>query len=96
MIQCVKENNFYGVVIDHESSPMLGLFQVKYHYKDKAILSLIEASANKLMLELDTRFKGYKVSMNYPGVGFGQLSEDLVFPVISKILDERISVYIYG
>jgi hypothetical protein len=75
---------------------MIGLFQVKYNFKDKASLDLIRASAARLMYELNSRFLFYTVSMNLPGIGYGGLEYDSVFPIISEIFDDRISVYVYG
>jgi hypothetical protein len=70
-----------------------GIFQVKYHYKDMADLELIKRSTDKL-IEIMHKFpyNGLPISMNYPGIGFGQLFREEVYPII-KNLPDNVTIY---
>jgi len=68
----------------------IGLFQVKYHFRDAASLQLIKESVDKLNEWV--RISDRTVSLNFPGIGNGGLSIDTVLPVVSN-LDERVTVY---
>lgn len=87
----------YGVVHTALSYPELdkvyGLFQVKYHFKDKALLSLIEYSTYELSKMIDGIFYTKTISMNFPGVGFGHLKYEDVLPIVEKLPDS-ITLYI--
>lgn len=50
----------------------LGIFQVKYHFKEKASLELIDYRS--FMLE-DIALRYKKVCINYPGIGFGGITK---------------------
>lgn len=63
-----------------------GLFQVKYKFDDPADLELIKYSADKLT-SLATREKNCQFRMNYPGIGFGHLTREVVEPLLSELPD---------
>ena len=69
-----------------------GLFQVKYHWQDKADLALIGFSI--LSLNKCLNMFGHKtcVGMNYPGIGNGGLTKEEVAPLLES-LDKRVVVY---
>jgi hypothetical protein len=69
----------------------LGLFQVKYHFKNPADISLIEFSTNGLMKFIKD-IPLNSVSMNFPGVGYGRLQRELILPIIEKLPD-NVSIY---
>jgi hypothetical protein len=81
----------YGIMYDciKENAPLFGVFQTKYHWKDKACLSLIELSTHILSI-ISAQFM--RIAVNFPGIGSGGLHEDDVFPIISQLPN---NVYIY-
>ena len=68
-----------------------GAFQVKYHWKDKADLELIYFSTQVLDKLMRVHFN-LKCSMNFPGIGNGQLTYDEVYPIIEQLPD-NVTVY---
>ena len=88
----------YGFV---ESNPVkcidkkvrrFGLFQVKYHWRDKADLALIGFSILSMNKRLDMFEPKVRIGMNYPGIGNGGLSKEQVAPLLES-LDKRVMVY---
>lgn len=78
----------YGILIHPDrSNPILCVYQVKWNYYDSAELDLIRFSTGMLdaLLHMDWRYK--KVSMNFPGIGWGGLERDLVMPIIRNLPD---------
>lgn len=71
-----------------------GAFQVKYHFKDRANLELISRSVNKLNDYIE-KSKIERVSMNYPGIGYGGRTEDEILPIIEKLSD-KVKIYKIG
>lgn len=69
----------------------LGMFQVKYNWKDKADLKLIEYSTQQL-IEFCQKNKYPRVDLNYPGIGNGKLQEKDVYEVI-KYLPNCVNVW---
>jgi hypothetical protein len=76
----------YGILV-HETLP-IGIFQVKYHFRDVADTNLILYST-QLLNELS---KTKTISINFPGIGFGQLDEMQVLPIISQLSD-NVTIY---
>lgn len=72
----------------------LGLFQVKYHFKDKADIELIKYSAICLYNYLDETDFNLNVHMNYPAIGYGGLKREDVEPIIQTILPDNVTVHI--
>ncbi|MHA2069001.1 MAG: hypothetical protein ACXABY_31955 [Candidatus Thorarchaeota archaeon] len=80
-----KHLKSYGIMRS-DNVPGIGVFQVKYHFKAKASLSLIGYSCVRLMEILDgTGFSN--VHLNFPGIGFGRLPREQVLPIISELPD---------
>ncbi len=79
------ESYAYGLLILRRRG--LGAFQTKYHYRGKAHPELISLGAKKLS-EFMLANPNLRVAMNYPGIGLGGLSADLV----KELLDE----YLHG
>ena len=88
----------YGVALNtHIGAPekVYGLFQVKYHFKDRADLNLIKYSTDILirMLDWSEYLRTNRIAMNYPGIGLGGLSESDVYPIIS-LLPDNVRIHI--
>lgn len=84
----------YGLMLIKLSPLKLWLvaFQVKYLYKEGAKLELIEYSTSKLMDFVRINKSIRRVDMNFPGIGYGNLSRDEVLPIIS-ILPDNVHVW---
>jgi hypothetical protein len=74
-----KHLQSYGVVFIPGN---IGLFQVKYHFKEKASTALIKLSGFMLWQYAKTNPE-LKYHINYPGIGNGGLTEDQVYPIIA-------------
>jgi hypothetical protein len=72
----------------------IGIFQTKYHFKDPSNLELIKYSCKALISIMDSLgMEEEKVSMNFPGVGYGQLPFESVLPIV-ELLPDNVSLYI--
>lgn len=81
----IKHLSKYGILIsDKWPDKVLGAFQVKYHFKDKADLDLIRYSTEMLMQWLDTH-AALNVHLNFPGVGNGRLDPIDVLEIIDVL-----------
>ena len=83
----------YGVqtIIHSFQGTSLGLFQVKFHWRDPADLRIIAYSAG--MLHRIAFSPGYfRVAMNFPGIGNGRLDREAVLPWLANL---PAHVYIY-
>ena len=69
----------------------VGAFQVKRHYSDAAEPSLIQKSA-MLLAEKAKQQPAMVFNLNYPGIGFGRLSEAVVNPLL-RCLPENVHVW---
>lgn len=79
----------YGVILIGR----YGLFQVKYNWFEKADLDLIKYSTDELMVLITSgSMKDKTISMNYPGIGNGQLEEKDVYSIIKRLPDQ-VTVY---
>ena len=75
----------YGVMRSDNVDGM-GVFQVKYHFKDKASLALIGYSCVRLMeILVSTGFSN--VHLNFPGIGYGGRDRAQVLLIISELPD---------
>jgi hypothetical protein len=87
----------YNVLIRGEEevvSQLYGIFQTKYHFKDNSDLGLVSRSVNKLHKLITTFPYLDKIfSMNFPGIGFGGLSFEEVYPLV-EVLPDNVSLYI--
>lgn len=87
--RAVRRDNLYVYgFMDSPNYPAakLGLFQTKGEWRDTAKLELIELSAAMLKNWL-TWHQGAKVHLNFPGIGYGGLSEGAVMPIIGSLPD---------
>ena len=66
---------------------VLGLLQVKRHFKDMADLDLIANSSESLRQYALTIWKDNTISMNFPGIGWGHRGRDEVMPIITRLPD---------
>lgn len=81
----------YGVICFKRTQ--VGVFQVKYHFKDSANLNLIRYSTAVLTkIALDNQDKIYH--LNFPGIGNGHLSRERVEPILG-ILPDNVWVWEY-
>ncbi len=63
-----------------------GMFQTKKHWRDRASTELIRMSTDMLIARCKT-FPNDKVHLNYPGIGNGRLSREIVEPIIAVLPD---------
>lgn len=85
----------YGLLLatynPNQNDPCIfGIFQVKYHYRAKADLDLIKYSTEHLASYADSPIT---FSMNFPGIGFGQLSAKEVLPIV-EVLPDNVTLYV--
>jgi hypothetical protein len=64
----------------------LGMFQTKYHWKDKSPLDLIEFSTNMLHHYAESR-PDETFHLPYPGINNGGLRPGQVYPIIKNLPD---------
>lgn len=76
---------FYGFATI-VTAPIIGVFQVKKHYKMSAELSIIEKSVSKLKVFAD-KYSDKRFDMNYPGIGYGGLCKRDVAPLLERLPD---------
>jgi hypothetical protein len=77
-------------IMSHEKSIIT--FPVKYHWKEKADLKLIEKSAHEIVSLADAIDGDWRYVLPRPGCGNGRLEWDNVKPVLQGILDTRFIV----
>ena len=75
----------YGLLLGKK----MGLFQVKYHWKQPAQLELIEYATIKLRMLAESQ-PGKVIFLNFPGIGYGGLSQSDVLPIIAQLPDNVI------
>ncbi len=79
----------YGLIL----SSKIGLFQTKRHFKDNAILHIIETSSK--MLEVHARsHPEYRYALNFPGIGLGRRKYEDVLPLINNLPD-NVEIWTY-
>jgi len=76
----------YGICIHPyaQNGVNYGIFQVKYHWGKPAIPELIAHSVSKLT-QIAHLYPS--ISLNYPGIGNGGLSEEAVWPMVYDLPD---------
>jgi hypothetical protein len=87
-------NKVYGLLLGSETGDKLSAFQVKTHFRNKASLDIIELSANQLA-QFAHSHPSYRISLNYPGIGYGRLDRDVVAPLL-QILPDNVTIWSYG
>jgi hypothetical protein len=76
----------YGI-IKHN---LYGAFQVKYHFMDKADPELIKYST--ILLSAEAGKTDQIIHLNYPGIGNGKLSKEIVRPLLD-ILPDNVHIW---
>lgn len=79
-IQEHKLREFYGCIIGKK----IGIFQVKYHYKHRALPELIHNSA-RMLAEHARANPDRTYALNYPGIGNGKLTVHDVEPHLRQL-----------
>jgi hypothetical protein len=79
-------NSTFGLITHISFNQMIGAFQVKYHWSDKADLHLIMYSTVKLFSFIVNN-KPKRIDLNFPGIGKGKLPEEMILPIISNLPD---------
>jgi hypothetical protein len=82
---------FYGVIIIPNQK--IGLFQTKYHWRDKSDLELIFKSTTRLIGHILTSNLKW-IDLNFPGIGYGGLNREDVLGII-KVLPDCVHVWEY-
>ena len=83
----------YGIAIHPtQTDPILGIFQVKYHWSSRARTDLIRIATRELKKLAETTWAGKSIAMNFPGIGFGMLQRKDVLPIIS-LLPDNVTVW---
>lgn len=73
-------------LIQSQTYPKIWAFQVKWHWADKANLTLIESACDELSNMAQYNYD--KVFyLNFPGIGNGQLSREEVLPIVEQLPD---------
>lgn len=88
----------YGLIFPYlsiapTSDKTIGAFQTKYHFKDRADLDLISLSCLCLSGLLFRYDYNLNVSMNFPGIGYGQRTMKEIMPIIARLPD-NVTLYI--
>lgn len=77
----------YGLIVpDMWPHRKEGMFQTKNHYGVKAGIEIIRMSTDMLAIWCKT-YSDQQVHLNYPGIGNGGLSKEIVEPIIAKLPD---------
>lgn len=83
----------YGLLVAPGiANPMLGAFQVKHYFKEKAGLDLIRNSTELLHLRASRVWKTLRIFLNFPGIGNGELQREDVLPII-ECLPNNVEVW---
>jgi hypothetical protein len=89
-ISAFTKNGVYGVILVDD----LGVFQVKYHFKDNARRDLITKSSEQLCF-LANILPEETIFLNYPGIGNGRLNKNVVSPIL-EMLPDNVHVWTFG
>ena len=85
----------YGLLVGPRwPEAKLGLFQVKLRYWDDATPELIRLST-QMLLEWLEEHPDVRVDLNFPGIGYGRLSPDVVRPII-EVLPANVYIWQKG
>jgi len=80
-------NTPYGVLASTiQQKPVLGIFQVKYHFRDEASPDLIINSVHQLAMWA-THSPITRFAVNFPGIGNGRLCRQSVLPLLAPLPD---------
>lgn len=93
--QAIGRRSVYGVAVASEpfrvGRAAVGAFQVKRFWGDAADPALIAHSVSCLNELLSRQPAGYRVVLNYPGIGNGRLSVEQVAPLL-EAFDDRVTI----
>jgi len=85
----------YGLLVSPRwPAAKLGAFQVKLRYWDDATPELIRLST-EMLLEWLEEHPDARVDLNFPGIGYGRLSPDVVRPII-EVLPPNVYIWQKG
>lgn len=76
----------YGLLVYATPEQNIGLFQVKRHFKDKAELAIMRYSIQRLGVFV-ANTSAQRVDLNFPGIGWGGLQQEDVFPLLTYLPD---------
>lgn len=76
--------NYYVEFIELAARKLLGVFQVKHNFADKADINLIKKSTERLNY-IATQKPNITFHMNFPGIGYGGLSFNRVLPIVDNL-----------
>ena len=68
-----------------------GAFQVKFDWEQRALLGLIQFSVERLC-DYCQAHPEEQISLNYPGIGYGKLTKELVAPLLAP-LPEQVTIW---
>lgn len=88
-----KYGVFWSLIRYDAVSPFYGAFQVKYNWYENADLELIRFSTEELNRHVQGVLEGSTISVNFPGIGNGNLKYEDVLPII-EILPDNVTFYI--
>jgi len=90
---CLEEGfNILGY--EAEKNFNIGAFQVKRHFKDKADLTLVKQSINKLNDLARTEFDGEIIFLNFPAIGYGwQKDKERKILDMLRVLPDNVFVW---
>ena len=80
-------SNTYGLIFTPYKRPMIGIFQVKHFWGNPAKLELIVASCDVLQKMALLVWANNRISLNFPGIGNGQLRRKDVLPLLLNLPD---------
>lgn len=86
----------YNFVTLLQDGQEVAAFQVKRHFKDNADIPLIRKACQGLCEWIAQHPKPVRVDMNFPGIGYGGLSEAEVFRAIGHVLPDSVHVWKKG
>jgi hypothetical protein len=83
-----KSLSVYGFLVIRKvtSTPGFGIFQVKRFFGEPADPEIIKESARMLALYAND-CPDVNIRLNYPGIGAGRLSREVVYPLIEGLPD---------
>lgn len=71
-------------VVGRYDGQLMGFFMVKDHWREPAVLDIIEDSVSDIM-EWANHYD--RIDLNFPGIGNGGLDRALVLPIIEQLPD---------
>jgi len=78
----------YGLLVSPRwPTAKLGIFQVKFHYRQAASLDLIRRST-AMLCAWCADHPYTQVALNFPGIGNGRLRREDVLPIVAQLPDQ--------